>query len=153
MFAVGQLADEIEVGGEEVVVGKRAEGGPTHLVEDAIFELALELLHDEELEVDRGTVAIAMSETSDVTADGGVDAELFVQLAGQGGFRRLACFDLAAGKLPFEAHGLVGAALADEDFTRVGGLFTQYQRGHNVADRGCSGGVWMPLQLANRLFH
>ncbi len=44
------------------------------------------------------------------------DAEFFVEFAGErllGGFARL---DLAAGKLPFEAHGLVGPALADEDF-------------------------------------
>ena len=49
-------------------------------------------------------------------ADDGGDAELFVELAGEGLFRGLAGLDLAAGELPLEAHGLVGPALADEDF-------------------------------------
>src|SRR5437660_948695 len=44
----------------------------------------------------------------------GLNAEFFVELAGQGLLRRLAGFDFASRELPLQGHGLVGAALADE---------------------------------------
>ena len=134
MFAVGQFTDEIEVCGKEIVVGKSIERRPAHLVEDAIFKFSFELADEEELQIDRGAVPVTMAKAGDVAADRGVNAKLFVEFTGEGDFRRLTGFDLAAGKLPLQAHGLVGPPLADEHLARAGNLFTQDECSHNVAD-------------------
>ena len=67
-----------------------------------------------------------------------VDAELFVELAGEGLLGGFAGLDLAAGELPFEAHGLIGAALADEDlgFEAVLGFFLAQDRAATTRRRG-----------------
>ncbi len=153
MFSVGQFPDQVKIGGQKVVAGKGTEGGPAHFIEDTVFEFTLEFAHKEELQVDRRSIAIAMTEAGYMTTDRGVNAEFFVQLAGKGDFRRLSGLNLATGKLPFQTHGLVWPTLADQHLSSAGSLSTKDQRGHNVADRGCSEAVCMPLQLANRLFH
>ena len=73
----------------------------------------------EELDFDGPThrCAVGMAERGDAVADYGVDAELLLKLAGKGALRGFAELDFAAGELPLEGHGLVGAALADKNFT------------------------------------
>ncbi len=121
-LAFGEVADKAEVGGEEVEGGQGGERSPVHGVEDAVGELAGELSYGEELQVDGAAVAVAVADLGDARADGGGDAELFFEFAGEGLFGGFAGLDLAAGKLPLEAHGLVGAALADEDLGACRGV-------------------------------
>ena len=153
MFAVGELADEIQVCGEKVVAGEGTEGRPAHFVEDPVFKFALELTDEEELKIDGGAIAIAMTQAGDVATDGGVDTELLIEFACESDLRGLTSFDLSARELPLEAHRLVWAALADEYLTTASVQLTKNQRGHNIADRWRDEGVSVPLQFANRLFH
>ena len=120
-FAVGEVADEVEVGGEEVVGRGGWRRGPEHVLEDAVDELAAELADEEELDFDGAAVAVGVADGGDAVADGGGDAELFVELAGEGLFGGFAGFDLAAGELPLEAHGLVGRRWQMK-ISRVSGL-------------------------------
>jgi len=85
-------------------------------------------------------------------ADIGGDAEFFREFPGEGGFGGLAGLDLAAGELPFEGHGLVGAALADEDLA-LEARAAKNQCGDDMPER--LGGGWdaMPVEFADRLFH
>ena len=62
--------DQAEIGCEEIVLGQLAERRPTHVVEDAIFEHAAELIDEEELQVDRAAVAVAMPHARNLPADG-----------------------------------------------------------------------------------
>jgi hypothetical protein len=57
-----------------------------------------------------------VARASDAGSDFGIDGQLFVQFAGQGLLGTFSGLDLAPGELPFEGHGLIGTALADEDF-------------------------------------
>lgn len=125
------------VGGEEVEVGEGVERGPADFVVDAVGELALEAADGEELEIDGAAVAVVVADVGDEGADGGVDAEFFVELAAEGLLGGFSGLDFASGKLPLEAHGLIGAALTDEN-----GVSTQDQRGRHIADGlvGVAGG-------------
>ena len=96
-----------------------------------------------------------MADLRDPAADDGRDAELLVKLAGEGLLGGLAGLDLAAGELPFEAHGLVLAPLADEDFgaaaVLAGGGAQNQRRGHQPKRLvACVGAT---VQFANTLFH
>ena len=137
-FAVGEVADEGEVGGEEVVGGEGGEGGPEHLLEDAVDGLALEVADEEEFDFDGAAVAVGVVDGGDAWADGGSDVELFVELASEGLFGGFAGLDFAAGELPLEAHGLAGAALADEDFP--GGDSPRRMRAATTRRRGLAAG-------------
>ncbi len=149
-----QVADEIAVGGEEVVLRQLFEPDPAQVIEDAVFQLACELIDGEELQIDGAAVAIVVADLRDAAADGGGDAELFIELAGEGDLGAFAGLDFAAGTLPLERHGLIGAALADEDFIAAQheGRNDETQRGRArellgsfapryVAVRGCLGVV------------
>ncbi len=156
-FAVGEVADEGQVGGEEVEVGEAGDGGPLHLLEDAVGELAVVVEDGEELDFDGAAVAVVVADGGDAGADGGVDAELFVELAGEGLLGGFAGFDLAAGELPLEGHGLVGAALADEDLAGGGAAFrvafAQDERGHDAAERPRGRRGVMAVEFADGLLH
>ncbi len=137
-FSGGEVADEFLVGGEEVEFWEGVDLGPAEIVEDAVGEFSVEAVDGEELEVDSAAVAIIVADVGDEGADVGLDAEFLVEFAAEGLFRRLAGFDFAAGKLPLEAHGLIGAALADEHF-----VCAQNQGGHHITDGagGAAGGA------------
>ncbi len=151
-FAVGEVADEGQVRGEEVVLREPGERGPEHLLEDAVDGVALEFANEEELDFDGSAVAVGMADGGDERADGGVDRELFVQFASEGFFGGFVGLNFAAGELPFKAHGLAGSALADEDFTG-GALATQDQRGYDASQGlGDYGGSCF-VELANGFFH
>jgi hypothetical protein len=114
-FAFSQVADESAVGGEEVVTGQVFERDPAEVVEDTVGDFAVEGADGEELEVDGSSVAIGVADANDVGTDLGADAELLVELAGEGLLRGLAGLYFSAGELPLERHGLVGASLTDKD--------------------------------------
>jgi hypothetical protein len=151
-LAVGEVADKGEVGGEEVVFGKFGERAPEHLLEDAVVELALEVADEEELDLDGTAVAVGVVNDGDALADGGIDAELFLKFADEGLLGGFAGFDLAAGELPLEAHGLIGAALADKEL--AGFAFAAEHEGRNDATHGLEGlcGA-MTVEFADGLFH
>lgn len=113
----GKVADQSAVGGQELVGHKVFEPDPAELFKDAVLELAGKLMDSEELEVDSAAMAIIVADAGDKGTDGGLDAEFFVEFADQGLLRAFTGLDFASGKLPLEGHGLVGAALADQDFT------------------------------------
>ena len=55
-----------------------------------------------------------MLNASDFVSDGGQDSEFFFQFPAQGGAGLLSFFNLSAGKLPLQRHGLVTRALAHQ---------------------------------------
>ncbi len=117
-----QIADKPKIRSKEVIPGKRGQRSPLHIIEDAVVQVAVELVDDEELQVDRASVPVFMADAGHAATDGCGDAELFVQLANQRLFGGLPGLNLASGKLPFEAHRLVGTALTDKHFgVAVGG--------------------------------
>ena len=60
-------------------------------------------------------VRILVLNARDFVADGGLNSQLFLQFAAQGVARLFAFFDFAAGKLPFQRHGLMAGPLADQE--------------------------------------
>ncbi len=67
------------------------------------------------LEIHRAAAAVGVAGVGDERSDVSIDAELFVELAGECLFGSLSRLDLPAGELPFEGHGLVGTPLTDQD--------------------------------------
>ena len=103
--------DEVAMvrGRQEVVGGQVFQTHPEQLVEDVVHDLTRELMNGVELQVHGAAMAVVVADAGNERADGGLDAELFVQLTGQRQFRAFACLDFAAGKFPLQGHGLVGA--------------------------------------------
>jgi hypothetical protein len=128
-FSGGEVADEAAVGGEEVVVGKFFELDPLKLLENLVFEFAFEGSHGIELQVDCAAMAIVVADVGDVRADGGADAELFIEFASEGLFGAFTGFNFAPGEFPLQGHRLVGTALTDQDET-----ITNQQRCDNEAE-------------------
>jgi len=58
-----------------------------------------------------------VADVDDMGANDGCNAEFFVEFAGQCLLGAFAGLDFAAGKFPLGGHGLVGTALADQDFS------------------------------------
>ena len=110
----------------------------------------LERRDGEKLDFNFAAVAIGVADGGDGVADDGVDAELFGELAGEGFFGSLAGFNFAAGELPLEAHGLIGTALADEDFA-FRAFTAEDEGGDDAADRFLRRRVASSVQFANRL--
>ena len=83
--------------------------------EDAVLNLSLILADDVEAEFDHSAIGILVLNPCDLIADRGDDPELFFQFAAQRVARLLTLFDLSAGELPLERHGLVSRALANQE--------------------------------------
>jgi hypothetical protein len=83
-------------------------------VVDAALDLAGELMHGKELQVDSAAMAVVVADVGDVGANGCANPQFLIQFAGQRLLRALAGLDLAAGKLPQQRHRLIGTALADQ---------------------------------------
>ena len=111
---LSQIPDEPQIGREEVVAGESRERRPLDVVEDAVIQVAIELVDDEELQVDGAPIAVLMADAGDAAPNGGGDPQLLVELARERLLGGLASLDLAPGELPLEAHRLVGPALADQ---------------------------------------
>jgi len=110
----GQVADQVAVGGKEIVAGQVVEPDPANLLIDVVDDFARELVHREELQIDSAAVTVVMADSGDARANGGGYAELLVQLAGKGLLGTFTGLDLAAGKLPLQRHGLFRTALTDQ---------------------------------------
>jgi hypothetical protein len=138
-FAFGQVADEAAVGGEEVEGRQVFEGRPAEIVEDAVFDFAVEGMHREKLQIDCASVAVGVTDAGDPRADFGANAQFFIEFARKGllgGFSRL---DFAAGKLPFERHRLIRSPLADQNFASA-----KNDSGDNMPD-GFDRALWSPV--------
>ncbi len=111
-----QIANKPKVGREEVISRQRRQRSPLHVVEDAVTQVPVELVDDEELQVNRAPVAVFVANPGHAPADSRGDAELLVELPRERLFSGLPGLDLAPRELPFEAHRLVGTALTDKHF-------------------------------------
>ena len=111
-----QIANQPKVSGQKVIPGQGRQRSPLHVIEDAVVQVPIELVDDEELQVDSATIAVLMADAGDPAPDGCRDAELLVQFADQRLFSRLPGLDFASGELPFEAHRLVRTPLTDKHF-------------------------------------
>ena len=111
-----QIANKPKIRREEVIPGQGRQRSPLHVVEDAVIQVPVELVDDEELQVDRTPVAVLMADAGHAAPNRCGNAKLLVKLADQRLFGGLPGLNLASGKLPFQAHRLVGAALADQHF-------------------------------------
>jgi hypothetical protein len=78
------------------------------------MRLAAPLMHPKKVEAN-GAVGIRENPREPRIRRPDVDAELFVQLAGERGCRRLARLDLAAGKFPVAGVDLARRALGEEE--------------------------------------
>ena len=114
-LAFGKIADQAEIGCEEIVLGKVADIDPAHLIEDVVLDFACEFADGKKLQVDGTAVTVIMADAGNGRADNGLNAQLFVKFASERLLRSLTGLNLAAWEFPFEGHDLVGAALADED--------------------------------------
>ena len=124
-------------------------------VEDAVIEFAGEVADGEELKVDGAAVAVAVAQLGDARADDGGDAEFFVEFAAEGLLGGFAGFDLSAGELPLETHGLVGPALANQNFS-ASAIFARclaQDEGNDDQAQRLVVGVAVAVQSANRFFH
>jgi hypothetical protein len=120
--AFSQIADKPKIGGQKIVPSQSRQRSPLHIVENPVVQVAIELVDDEELQVDRAPIAVLMADAGHAPTDGSGDAKLLVKLADQRLFGGLPGLNLAARKLPFEAHRLVGTPLTDQHFgVAVGG--------------------------------
>jgi hypothetical protein len=117
-----QITDKPKIGSQKVVPSQRRQRSPLHIIEDAVVQVSVELVDNEELQVDSPAVAVLVADAGHAATDGCGDAELLVQLADQRLFGGLPSLNLTAGKLPFQAHRLVRTALTDKHFgMAVGG--------------------------------
>jgi hypothetical protein len=97
------------------------------LIEDAVLQLAIELMHGEKLQIDGSAMAVIVPDARYPGADGGLNPEFFVQFPGQCLFRALAGFNLAAGKLPLQGHRLIRAALANQNLAAANNKCGRYE--------------------------
>jgi len=122
-FSRGQIADQVSIRGEKVKARQFPQRNPAQIVENAVLDFALEGMYGEELQIDGAAAAVVVAEMRDACADGGVDAELFLELAVESLLGCLSRLDFSAGELPLGAEGLVRAALTDEHLVAA-----QYER-------------------------
>ena len=64
-FACGEVADEIAVGGDEVVLGQIAQRAPAHVLEDEVGDLAGVFLDQKELQIDGAAAAVVVADMGD----------------------------------------------------------------------------------------
>ena len=95
-------------------------------------------MHGKELQVYGAAMAVVVANSCNARADGGMDAQLFFQLAGQCLFGTFAVLDLAAGKLPQPRHRLIGASLTNQNFAATHDQRRRYKAkcGARAARRG-----------------
>jgi hypothetical protein len=125
-------------------------------IENPVLQLPIELMHDKELQIDGPAIPVFMTNLGYLPAYDCRNPQFFVQLTRQRVFRSLSWFDLATGKLPLQAHGLIRLALADQHLNPGPGLanrFSQNERRHHKPQRLESRYIDMLVQLANGLFH
>lgn len=107
---------------------------PTDLLEDAVFEFALESLNVEEVQFDSTTGLVCVPDDRNAATNVGANSQFFIQFTHQGGRELLTRFDLSSGKLPLQRKRLISASLTDQDF----GCAINRSRedsGHNLARR------------------
>lgn len=114
-LAAGEVANQRQVGGEEVEFGEFTEIDPAHLIVDLVLNFAGEFAYREELQIDRSAVTVIVAYAGDGGTNDGGDAQFFVEFTHKGLLRGFAGFDLAPWKFPLESHDLFRTALADED--------------------------------------
>ena len=115
-LAGGKVANEAAVGSQKVISRQIFELYPLDLVEDLVFDLAVECVHRIELQVHGASVTVVVANVGDMLTDDGGDAQLFVEFTAERLFRSLAGFNLAAREFPLKSHWLVGPSLANEQF-------------------------------------
>ncbi len=121
-------------------------------MEDVVDHVVVEVGDGEEFDFDGAAVAVGVADGGDERADGSGDAQLFAEFALEGLLGVFTGFDFAAGELPFEAHGLVGTSLTDEDLA-VRAFAAKDESGDHLAEGfDCE---WGPttVQFAYGLFH
>src|ERR1017187_3195218 len=103
--------DEFPVAFHEIQFGELEVGLPMQIVKDQVPRLAGEAADAEEDQLDGVLPGIGVAIAGDHLAGRARDAQLLLQLAGQGLFGALARLHLAAGELPFQRMRLEGSAL------------------------------------------
>src|ERR1022692_4563462 len=111
--------DELPVAFDEIQVGELEFGLPMQVVKDQIARLAGKVADAEEDQLDGVFPRIGVAIAGDHFAGRASDAQLLLQLAGQGLFGALARFHLAAGELPFQGMRLERSALPHQYFAVV----------------------------------
>jgi hypothetical protein len=80
-LAGGQIANKPSISSEEVVRRQIFQFHPLHLVEDPVFQLAIEGVHRVKLQVDRASMTVVVPDAGDACPDDRSDTQLFVELA------------------------------------------------------------------------
>ena len=85
------------------------------MIEDTVFDLSPPGGNTKEYQQDRIFAGVSILVAGNFGGGVGIDAEFFLKFALEGGNGRFITFYFAAGELPFQGVGLVGAAPADQD--------------------------------------
>ncbi len=115
-LACGKITNETAVRSQEVIFQQIFELYPLQLVEDFVFELALECVDCVELQVYCPPMTVVVANMGDARPNNGSDAQLLVELAAERLFRTFAGLNFSPGKFPLEGHWLVGPSLANQHF-------------------------------------
>jgi hypothetical protein len=143
-FASGEVADQLEVCVEEVVLWKFGALDPLDVAEDAVFDFSCVFRNREETQLDGTACFVDVLNAGDFVADASIDSDFFFQFAAQGVAGLLASFDFATGEFPLQGHGLVLRALADEELA-----LAKDERSDHLADTACHfSHVWSRITLS-----
>src|ERR1700690_2844034 len=114
---------------------------PPDFAKDPVLDLALVLLHFEELQFHRPSAWVLVTDAHHFIADGRLDTELFLQFPPQGIAGLFPFLDLAAREFPFERHYLMARPLACEDTAIVHNKSSDYPLHEYSKNRGI-GYLW-----------
>src|SRR5581483_10458855 len=114
-LTVGDIANQREVGLQEVVSRQIRALGPLYVAKDAVLDVTFVFANEIETEFDCATALVAMLDAGDLVSDIGIDPKFLFEFTAERLARLFAFFYFSAGKLPFEWHGLVTGALAHQN--------------------------------------
>src|SRR5215470_12609959 len=101
------LPDKRDIRLKKIIALEFRPSDPTHVMENAVFQLPLKFIDTIKVQLDGVPVAIRVTNDRNSRSDRGRDAQLFIQLTLQRRPQLFPRLDLTAGKFPLERHKLV----------------------------------------------
>src|ERR1700690_4430478 len=114
-LSFGQFSYQLPIGFQEIERRQIRSRSPPHIFKNSVLDFAFVLANCIEAQFDCRPILIFVPNPRHLFPNGRVDAEFFIQFPVQRGARLLALFNLSARKFPFERHGLMAGALADQN--------------------------------------
>lgn len=89
---------------------------PLHIAKNAVLDFTCELPHQKEVQFKSRPAAVSVANGGQASTNFRQNAKLFFEFAIKRGPFFFSRLDLTSRELPFERHGLVPGALADQNF-------------------------------------